>query len=365
MRRKGFFLFFVFFTVLLTGCSENNRQPSLEQYSLVTVMGFDYVDKDTFGMSVVIPQVSEAAEQPSQYLDTTASLTQEALLHISSKTDKTVSLKQLRVVMFSEEFAKKSNMRDIITFLYKETEIRSNVRVVIVEGEAKDILNRTYPDKPSTSEYLHDLLEPRMYTFYNPVTTIHHFLHDETDPILEAIAPVIHLEENVLQLKGIGVFDDGYWKLSLNDQESKYIQALRGKVKMTLLKVKLDDEWEEEVILKFITIKTKIRPDEKTNTVRIDVKYKGTLTEYEGSKQKITVEDFPALERQLDKEIKKEIEDLLIKLQENEVDPIGLFEKIRMRQRKEWKLEDTKKHLKDATFDVHVNTTVTSTGTLK
>ena len=43
MRRKYWF-YLSLITLLTTGCSERNQQPSLEELSLVTAIAFDYID---------------------------------------------------------------------------------------------------------------------------------------------------------------------------------------------------------------------------------------------------------------------------------------------------------------------------------
>ncbi|WP_332631544.1 hypothetical protein [Halalkalibacter flavus] len=80
------------------------------------------------------------------------------MMDVSTLTEKTLTSAQLRVVLFSEEFARKRGVMKELENLYRDPQVGSNVFVAVVKGTVEDILTATYKDKPEINNYINELL---------------------------------------------------------------------------------------------------------------------------------------------------------------------------------------------------------------
>ena len=362
------FLLFLSFLLLLSGCTTvQGSQPSLEKLGMISVIGFDYIDDEKMKMTVTMPQPATEAIEHTQIITVETDMLHSGLVDISAKADKTVTLKQLRVVLFSEEFARKGQMKEWLEYLFKDADVRSTTFVGVVKDSAEEMLRTQYPDKQNTSVYINNVFHPRQYTYFSPFTTIHDFVYDVSDPLIDAIAPYVELSENLIQIEGLAVFSDGKMETLFNKQEGKIIQILRGREKLSVFSITLNKEKNEKVALEFVKSKSKIKTNHNMESpkVTIDLKFEGTLSEYSGDKDLAKKSDIEALEKDISKKIEEDVLKLMVKCQELSIEPVGLFESDRMRHKGEWPKGLTHELLDNAEFEIHVKTKLMSVGALK
>ncbi|EPD51387.1 Ger(x)C family spore germination protein [Paenisporosarcina sp. FSL H8-0542] len=361
-------LFVVSLLLLLSGCStEQGSQPSLERLGMISVIAFDYIDEDKMKITVIMPQPATEAMKHTQAITVETDMLHKGLVEIASKADKAVTLEQLRVALFSEEFAEKGQMKEMVEFLYKDTEVRSNTFVAVVKDSAEELLRKDYPDKQNTSVYLNNLFQPRQYTYFSPFTTIHDFVYDETNPLLDSIAPYVEYKEGIIHIKGIAVFADGEMVTMFTQQEGKAIQILRGQKKLSVLTTTLDNDEKEKVALEFIKSKAKIKTNQNFNSpkVFITMEFEGNLSEYEGGKNLANDHELANLEKEVSKSIEKDVRILLEKCRQLSIEPTGLFETMRMRYKGDWPSDLTQQLMAKAEFEIKAETTILSAGALK
>lgn len=353
--------------IVMSGCaSQQGLQPSLEKLGIISVAGFDYIDNDNMRLTVIMPQPALEAEKHTQVISVEEDMLHKGLLEISSLSDKTVSLKQLRVALFSEEFARKGQMKEMVEYLFKDSDVRSTVFVAIVKDSAEEMLRMEYPDKQNTSSYINNLFHPKQYAFFSPFTTIHDFVYDETDPLRDTIVPYVELKDEVIHIAGLAMFNDGKMETIFTKQDGKIIQILRHREKLSVFALTLDDEGKEKVALEFVESKAKVKTENlESPKVSIKVKFEGTLSEYEGEKDLTNRKDVETLEKEVSKNIEQDIRKLLEKCQEHSIEPLGLFETLRMRYKGDWPMSLTKELLAKAEFNIKVETKLTSVGALK
>jgi spore germination protein len=353
--------------LVLSGCTtKQGTQPSLEKLGMISVAGFDYIDNDNMRMTVIMPQPALEAQKHTQVISVDADMLHKGLVDISSRADKAVSLKQLRVVLFSEEFARKGQMKEMVEYLFKDADVRSSVFVAVVKESAEEMLRMEYPDKQNTSSYINNLFHPRQYTFFSPFTTIHEFVYDESDPLRDTIAPYVELKEEVIHIEGLAMFNDGKMETIFTQQEGKIIQILRGREKLSVFAITLDDEGKEKVALEFVKSKAKVKTENlESPKVIMNLKFEGTLSEYEGDKDLAEKKNVETLEKEVSKNIEKDIRKLLEKCRELSIEPIGMFETLRMRYKGDWPIGLTKELLAKAEFEINIETKLTSVGALK
>lgn len=358
----------IFFLFLMSGCTtEQGSQPSLEKLGMISVIGYDYIDDEKMKMTVIMPQPATEAVEHTQIVTVETDMLHSGLVEISAKADKTVTLKQLRVVLFSEEFARKGKMKEWLEYLFKDADVRSSTFVAVVKDSAEEMLRTEYPDKQNTSVYINNVFHPRQYTHFSPFTTIHDFVYDDTNPLIDTIAPYVELSEGLIHIEGLAVFSNGNMETIFNKQEGKLIQILRGRERLSVFSITIDKEEKEKVALEFVksTSKIKTNHDMESPKVMIDLKFEGTLSEYEGDKDLAKTGELETLEKDISKKIEEDVLKLLEKCRELSIEPIGLFESNRMRYKGEWPKGLTEQLFAKAEFKINVETNLMSVGATK
>lgn len=365
---KKFILILITFSLLfLSGCTEQGSTPSLEKLGMISVLAFDYIDNEHMKMTAIMPQPAADAKEHTQLFTVETDLIHKGLVDISSKADKTASLKQLRVILFSEEFAEKGEMKRLVEDLYRNTDVRSNTHLGIVKDSAEAVLSTEYTDKQNLSSYINNIFQPKQYTYFTPFITVHDFIRDQTDPLISAIVPYIELKENLINIEGIAMFEDGQMIHVFTPLKGRIIQILRGQKRLSIIALTIDQNSSEKITFESIKSKTKITSnhDFKSPKVKIEVSFKGRLSEYVGEKDLSNIKELTNLEKNVNEKMEQEIHDFIKKTQELSSDPVGFFEPFRMRYKGDWPTDLTKELLAKAEFDVEVETNIWTTGILK
>ncbi|MGB2992827.1 MAG: Ger(x)C family spore germination protein [Paenisporosarcina sp.] len=359
-------LIMIFTLLMISGCTTvQGSQPSVEKLGMISVIGFDYIDDEKMKMTVIMPQPAPEAIEHTQIVTVETDMLHKGLVEIASNADKTVSLKQLRVVLFSKEFAEKEKMKKMVEYLYKDADVRANTFVAVVEESAEEILTTEYPDKQNTSIYINNVFHPRQYTFFSPFTTVHDFVFDETNPLIDSISPHVELKDGLIHIAGLAVFNDGKMVTIFSKQEGKLIQIMRDEEKLSVFALTLAEK--EKVAMEFVKSKSKIKTNHNFESpkVKINLKFEGTLSEYEGDKDLANKDDIETLEKEINKKIEEETMKMIEKCRDLSIEPIGMFETLRMRYKGDWPEGLTEELLAKAEFEITVETKLMSVGALK
>ncbi|WP_238543070.1 hypothetical protein [Lysinibacillus boronitolerans] len=203
MKNKRLCIISFLIVVLLAGCSKKELKVPLEDVGMVDSMAFDYIDENQMRLTVAIPQYSPEAEKDTQIFSITTDLVSSGIVEIEKQSDKKIVFNQLRVVLVNEDFARKGNVRKIVQHLYRNAEVGNKVLIAVVKDNAEAILKGDYPDKPSITFYLNNLLEPSINTAFNPNTNIHDFMYSITNPVVDTVLPYVEKRGEKLEIKAL------------------------------------------------------------------------------------------------------------------------------------------------------------------
>lgn len=367
---KNFLLATTFLVItFLAGCSGREVKAPLEGVGMVGIMAFDYIDDNTMKLSVAIPQYSPDAKEATQIFTVSTDLVSKGITDIEALSDKKIVLNQLRVVLINEDFARKGNVNKLVQHLYRNAELGNKVLLAVVKENGEELIRAKYPDKPNINFYLNDLLLPTINTAFNPNTNVHDLIYTMTNPVFDPIMPIIEKKDTHIEIKGVALFKDTHMYETITPDEALIIQALQGQKKLAPLVLTLDQgHGKEKLMLDLIKSKVKIKSNKsmKSPKLTIALKIAGTLSEYRGEREKnlVSLDGITKLEKAIDQQIEKDIEQFLEKLKELKVDPIGLTENFRMYHNGKWTKKMTKKAISQLEVDIQVTTSIISTGTL-
>ena len=350
------------------GCTQDGQRGSVEDLALVSSVALDYVNDKEMRMTVSIPQPMGESPVLTEVYSANTEMIQEGLVAISSEADKMIILNQLRTILFNEEFAKSGKMTEVIEHFYRDSTVGNKVRLVIVKDNAGDILKADYPENEHMDAYLNDLFQPKLHNSFSPFTTIQEYMNTQTSPIFHTMIPYLEKKEKSLKITSIALFDDEKMIQTITNHESLLIQALIGLQKLSPMAIKFkENEQDQQLFLEQIKNDLKVKSNKNLESpeLSISLKLEGVVVEYKGKRDLSNADESKKLEKEISKHIKKEIEDLLKKLQELEVDPVGFSENFRMHHKGKWTDELTQKLIDTTEYKVDVEFKILNTGTIK
>ncbi|MEK5333348.1 Ger(x)C family spore germination protein [Lysinibacillus sp. FSL W8-0992] len=370
MSKKLLCLMLFLQLLFLVACSEREKKVPLEDVGMVGIIAFDYIDKDSMKLTVAIPQYSPEAQRSTQTFTVVTDLVSNGIVEIEKLSDKKIVFNQLRVVLFNEEFARQGNVRKVIQHLYRNAEVGNKVLIAIVKEKGEEMLKYNYPDKPNINFYLNDLLQPSINTAFNPNTNIHDFMYTITNPVYDPIIPFVDKNSDKIEIKGIAVFKGNQMFELINPKEALIIQAIQGRKNLAPLDITMEQgHGKEKLLIDLVENDVHIKSNKSMTLPKltISIEIKGTLSEYKGERENdlFTTESLAELEKDVNKELEQDIKKFLDKLNEWQVDPSGISEYFRMYYYGKWTTEKKREIVSKVAIDVHVKTSIISTGTLK
>ncbi|MED1799672.1 Ger(x)C family spore germination protein [Brevibacillus porteri] len=372
MKRASWLIVSVILLLSLCGCGRELERPALEDMAMIGVMGFDYVDREKIDITVAVPVPSKNKESTQVY-STHASMTSEAMLNLATKAERTMSLSQLRVILFSEEYARKVGIGKVILDLYRNPIVGENVYIAVVKGKAKDVIKGTYNHRPEINTYLNNLLRPRVETAFSSFSTIHDFVFMMTSNTMDPNLPYLIHSNGEIQIIKAALFRVDRMIGMYTQREGKLIQGFLGRERLPRMSFEFQHETKtgkkqtEKVVFDFVRANTKVRSKGslKKPVINIELRVRGMLVGYSGSKDLEKRAQFRTMVQELEKRIKKESVDMLVRFQKQGVDPAQLEESIRQRYYGKWTRQTGLALYTKAKINVKVHVDIVGFGTLK
>lgn len=353
---------------LLPGCAVEIERPALEDLGMIGVMGFDYMSPNQTKVVVSLPQPSQEAKEITQVYKTIADLPSEALMALSVKSEKSMSLAQLRVVLFNETYARKVGIRKVVENFYRNPSVGDNVFIAIVKGSVEDLMMAKYENKPEFNKFLNDLLHPRRETAFHSFINIHETMYRLKAGTSDIDMPYLEKQQGDIQITKVALFAEDKMIGFLSQREGKIVQALRERSQLPDMDFSVPEEGNSRVkiVVNFVSssAKNKVRGDLDAPLIQINLTIRNRILAYSGQRNLEKPDEWVALEKGLEHEMNREAMKLLRKLQKIGVEPCNLTEHVRARYHGEWNKELARKALANAKFEVHTNIIIIGFGTI-
>jgi spore germination protein len=362
-----------FFAVawFIGGCAPELEPPALEDYASVGVIGFDYVDEERMKVVVSVPVPTQKATEKSQVFTTLSKLPSEALINLGVKSDRTLVLSQLRIILFNEEFARKVGLSKVLFDLYRNPSVGDNVFVAIVRGSVQEVIAGKYENKPEVNRYLNNLLHPRRETAFSSFTSLHDFIYMLTNEVCDPNLPYLVKKDGELIVAKVALMKGDKMIGFLSQREGKIVQCMLGRKMPPKMELTIEEDPKSGkksiVILDFIRSRSKISSSGSIQApmIRIRIHTHGAILGYTGRKDLESPDQAIEVERSLEQVMKHEAEALLQKLQRMGVDPVALEETLRQKYHGDWRRKIGLAAFRKARFDVDVEMDIISYGTMK
>lgn len=337
--------------ILVSGCWDSIE---IQKRAFIIGVGVDAISagpspQDKFLVSVEIPKLASAAqgqsgEVPGAYLlQATGSTVFTALRHMAARSNLSLFFGHMRLLVIGEEAARRG-LENILDVWERGTEASRRFRVVVANGEAREVLSVAAPTTEVTSLFIYDVMDNTTKTSHfitgSTYGGILMALHETGNVLLPRVTPG---KEDVV-VAGSGIIKD--WKLVgwLDEVETRAVGLILGYIRGGTIDLIDYPNDANRVTLEILNASRQLRPritgDEVTVDIRVNVQVR--VAEAEVEEQVADQEYLQKAEALAAEQLKEDIEKVIAKLQkEFQADVIGLGWLIQRDMTKDWQ------HLKD------------------
>ena len=392
--------FFVF--LLISGCSDATEPDSL---GYVVAIGIDKAKKADAKFDITLQfanpvSISGGAKEEGgkggsesiKNITVTAPSIYSAVNVANHVVSKVFTLSHTKVVVFSEELAKEG-IEDIIETIGRSSDIRPNTYFTVSKCSAKELLEAVNPETEVNPTRYYTMLFENASSGFIPQSRSQDFYFfagsDEKHTVLpmssisekkgtynfdntgyqyrleDFSAGEIPLENKEVQIMGMAIFDLDKYIGEMGDVETEIYNILTGRYKSSYVTYYFSPTPNDPItVMQEQNKKPKIKIDTSGDVPKI---YLNVYLEADflSSTPEMAVEQhLDTFSAEASEELKKEIEEFLIKTKEMNGDIVGFgsYAKRNFLDQDDFEAYKWKEKYKDAQFDVNVDFQVRRTG---
>ncbi|PKJ55315.1 Ger(x)C family spore germination protein [Bacillus sp. SN10] len=348
MRRFIHFTILYFLLIFLTGCGD---RLDLEKQSISLIYGFDAKAKGKLIVYHVNPIFNEDVEKKYETHEAKVRTPREAKATFNSSSGGLVSTEKLQLILFSTKFLKQEGAMPYLDVWYRDPKNTGNMRMVAVDGPVSSVIYNNFKDKPALPEYLTDLINTNKLYNRTVFTTFHEF-HRQTfnKGITPAISEIKKGKKDVIVTGSALLNSRGIYKMSLNRYESALLLLLQKKANTPVsLTLKIpstsvestsdlkDTDGGDFVTINVLSMNRDIHTEYSDNYFKFNVKMGLKISVSELTFNMDIDKDRKKLTSLITKQLNKDLNDLIHKIQKQQLDPFGFGDYARAFQYEEWK----------------------------
>ncbi|WP_379160884.1 Ger(x)C family spore germination protein [Paenibacillus sp. sgz5001063] len=363
MRRLTCVLLLSILILLGSGCG---NRTELNELGITTATGFDGETGDwTVTYQIMNPSAlsnssgssgAGGSQSPVHTFSTHGKTIRGAVAVSNLENPRRLYFAHNNIILIGKKTAEQG-IDEIMDTYYRNPDARETVRVLIVEGKARDFLKKLDPPEKIPGQALSEILQKNtQFASFYPSITLHELALKITSDSAAAGVPTLALtgEEDVkmnstdifnqtstkgkMKISGLSVFRKSKMIDVIHQQESLGISWLNNQIDLTTLNT-LDNQSKESAIL-IQKAKVKVSPVLNKNnnfTLMVNAKASGELQSTLSKEDVTSMYGLEKLQLQAEELIEAQIREGWKSVQRMNIDLIGIADKIHRKYPKEWK----------------------------
>jgi Ger(x)C family germination protein len=328
MKRWFYAILLIFLIVMLSSCG---KKAPLEDLTLALIIGIDLDNENNLVFYEINPVFGEGAKKGVESYEVKAKTIRDSRRLFDALTTGEVTAGKIQVLLVGKRVLQHGDWFPILDTVYRNPTFSMSTRVVTVDGPVSEVISHHHEEKPQLSLHLKAVIDKnydRTRAVKGTLQELHREIYEKgMTPFISEVK-----KEKNLELSGISLLDHkGKYAQFLNGPEATLLLMLQNKKRreITLTIPVLQSEDEQNIFHKNMIsfavsrVKTKIKSGYKQNKFHFDIKVKMTINIVERlfPEEKLNKEQ---LTKEVEKELKRQIDDLMKKIQKKKIDPIGL-----------------------------------------
>ncbi|NRD78293.1 Ger(x)C family spore germination protein [Bacillus sp. BRMEA1] len=360
LRNSNITLFLVIGLIISLIVGKKVQDTLLNKISVVSAIGIDK-SKSGYIASVQIYNPAANTKEGSAELGAYAYSAKgrtipEAIDGIHKNLARTIFLESTVVAVIGESFVKSEGISSVTNYFLRDSRLPANIRFVISKGINADKLLQIFtPVQKISGSRLEEMLSRKRESWGN-LTDI---TSDEIKGMLnqnrtELTIPYITIKgdsskgisksnvekatpDALIEIGGIAVFKHQKFSYWLSSQEGNLLALTKTKIQGTTLVTKCENR-SGYVTWKDVESKPVIRVQDKKGVPSfvLQLQMKGKLYDVSCNKDTSTVQAISSLEHDAEQELQKQIQQMIIKTQNNQTDIEGFGEALYRKQPAAW-----------------------------
>ncbi|MED0876724.1 Ger(x)C family spore germination protein [Bacillus mobilis] len=374
MIRK--WIWIVICCVCLIGCSQ--RIP-LEKVSLILLIGLDRAPNGDINVGTSIPLFHHKQQQSTIEQWTQASTVYTGFSKIDTKLTGYMTASKAEIILIGKKLAKEENWLQELDSSYRDPYATINAKVVLVDGPTEEIFKIHKPSKPSLPSYINGVIESSIQNNQSISSTIQQLMREQNEEGMTQTVPIIKKTKNEIDTVGIAFLNrKGKFLTHISKKDVKFFNLInkpksngRMILHLVLPPKKSNKKTNTSIFVQNATRKVDVNFQNGkfvfnfniyANVALIEKTNANLIKEHYDNKKNIN-----NLENAIEKEINKKLQNMLVEIQQNKIDPIGLSLYARAFQYKEWKKRKGNwlQALAEAKINVKTHVKIKDTGTIR
>lgn len=312
--------------LLLTGCKSDERV--LEKLGMVQTASYDLLDNNQLKVTSCVPVIDPNSPVRREVMTAESDSIKGARLQFSRQTDLKMVSGQLRDTLYGAKLAR-AGIGDYIDTLLRDPSIALGVRVTIVEGDAGDLLAKTFKPHTDTGRYITHMLEKESAGSSVPVTTLYEFSRDYNDDGIDPVAPIVKDGGDKAVIDGIALFQEDRYVMKIPAEDGIIFGLFLDDLRQGEVAIHLGEEDGKPVVVMFSSLlnKRKLKVHHLGgNRFKVDLSasIQGSVLEYTRQDKLSEPKARHELEQQISEYITAKAEKMLKQMQEHNVDSLGI-----------------------------------------
>lgn len=345
------------YVIALFGCS---RTRIIDKISIVHVFGFDQADNGEIVGTALFPEYTKSKSGDRiQYLEEQAATSVLVATNMAKHSSTPVEVSKIRVLVLGKKYAD-SGIQTMVERFITIPQLGTNIQIVVSTHSARETLNKFRREKSLT---LAERIEHNMLEQSLPKMNLHVFLNSFYGEGMDAYVPMITIDEkDTIKIDGVGIFKDDKFKLHLNPEQTIFFSILKDYRNQATLKIALNEKDPKEVItVRAFRNKSNWDWDRKLEQLHLNLHLEWTIVHHPQRFNLENSEDVSEIKKIISDKIAKGIEDLITTFKENEVDPLGIGNIVRSKDRT-WEKDTFYKKYSSLPINVNVDLEIIHSG---
>ncbi|WP_308634914.1 Ger(x)C family spore germination protein [Paenibacillus silvisoli] len=336
--------------LLLPGCYD---QMYLEDTSIALMLGLD-VDKDNnlviFSQS---PVFYKEAKEKTETISVTANSIRSSRPKLDAVLTGITTGGKLQSIILGKRLLAQKDWISVLDLFYRIPKMTETPRVIVVDGEVKDVFEFKPIDKPRLSLHMRTLIDTARKTNITVATNLQELRRQMKDKGMTAVITQVKKEPHDIVVTGVALLDKhGAVAEHLTLQESELFLVLQkqnfGSVSISYnlddATADTDDQDDQQAIrnavsFDIINFKKKIKTSSSGGKFRFDItlKLNVVITTFQYDDPEAAKLSQLGLQKKIQANLQREFDSIVNRCQKKAIDPFGLGRYARAYQYQAWK----------------------------
>lgn len=322
--------------ILLSGCGFKDIDKRIFVVSVGVDPAINSDKKFLVSLKLAVPNVQEVSNEfviISEEGDTIA----EAVRILKAEVDKELDFSHAKLIVYNEKMLKPEIEKNLYYWFIRRRDFQEMSWVAIGKPSAKEVLKLKPKTErlPSNSLFLILGKDGSESTYVLP-EFLFDFKRRFSEKGIDPFLPIIEIKKKHFKIDKVGLLDKKGLKLKFTPKETMILNFFLNEEPKTALKVENGDQ---PFVIDVQGVKTnyKLMTDNlKQPYIKVDIKLQGRMEE---ALFNVNNADLRQYEKMANTYTKKQVHDVLVKLQKSKVDPIGFGLRYRSRhfEKDDWK----------------------------